>query len=171
MSRHSAKDDPATDATTWDDFRLVVADALRNKGLVPRAIEQMTAGKIKQTRLYDFINGRQQKMSAGDIRLLEPILGFRDNELLSAVPLPGSVKSAVASQHPRIALDPEGLSGKAVVRGTRLSVEFVLGLMADGWTADDIVENYVNVTQDDLLACLAYARDAVGSEKVYPSAA
>lgn len=73
--------------------------------------------------------------------------------------------------NPRITLDPEILAGKPVVRGTRLSVEFVLGLMADGWSEADIVENYPGVGHDDLLACLAYARDAVSSEKVFPSAA
>ncbi len=39
----------------------------------------------------------------------------------------------------RIALDPEVLAGKPVVRGTRLSVEFVIGLMADGWSEADIL--------------------------------
>jgi uncharacterized protein (DUF433 family) len=73
--------------------------------------------------------------------------------------------------HPRIALDPDLLSGKPVVRGTRLSVEFLIGLMAEGWSDADIIENYPGLTRDDLLACLAYARDAVGSEKVFPSAA
>ena len=71
----------------------------------------------------------------------------------------------------RIVLDPAVLAGKPVVRGTRLSVEFVLGLLAEGWSEADVVENYPNLTGDDLRACLAYARDALASEKVYPSAA
>jgi uncharacterized protein (DUF433 family) len=41
-----------------------------------------------------------------------------------------------------IALDPAVLAGKPVVRGTRLSVEFVIGLMADGWSEADILANY-----------------------------
>ena len=75
------------------------------------------------------------------------------------------------TQHPRIALDPKVLAGKPVIRGTRLSVEFVLGLMADGWTEADILANYPGLTHDDILACLAYARDTLSSEKVFPSAA
>jgi uncharacterized protein (DUF433 family) len=72
---------------------------------------------------------------------------------------------------PRIILDPEVLSGKPVIRGTRLSVEFVLGLLADGWSEADIFANYPGITHDDIIACFAYARDALSSERVFPSAA
>jgi uncharacterized protein (DUF433 family) len=71
----------------------------------------------------------------------------------------------------RIVLDPAVLAGKPVVRGTRLSVEFIIGLMADGWSEADIVANYPGLSRDDVTACLAYARDLLQSEKVYPSAA
>ena len=71
----------------------------------------------------------------------------------------------------RIVLDPALLAGKPVVRGTRLSVDFLIGLMADGWTGADILRNYPGLTQDDLTACLAYARDVLRSERVYPGAA
>lgn len=69
-----------------------------------------------------------------------------------------------------IALDPEVLAGKPI-RGTWLSVEFIIGLMADGWNETDILENYPGITRDDILACLACARDTLSSEKVFPSAA
>ena len=71
--------------------------------------------------------------------------------------------------HPRITLAPDVLVGKPVIRGTRLSVEFVIGLMADGWSEADILENYPGITH--ILACVAYARDTLSSEKVFPSAA
>ena len=74
-------------------------------------------------------------------------------------------------EHPRITLAPEVLAGKPVIRGTRLSVAFVIGLMADGWTEADILENHPGITHEDILACLAYARDTLSSEKVFPSAA
>ena len=70
-----------------------------------------------------------------------------------------------------IVLDTAVLAGKPVIRGTRLSVDFVIGLMADGWTEADILRNYPGISHDDLAACLAYARDVLRSEKVYPSAA
>jgi uncharacterized protein (DUF433 family) len=58
-----------------------------------------------------------------------------------------------------------------VIRGTRLAVEFIIGLLAEGWSEADVLSNYTGVTHEDLLACLAYARDMLSSEKVYPSAA
>jgi uncharacterized protein (DUF433 family) len=60
--------------------------------------------------------------------------------------------------HPRIALDPDVLAGKPVIRGTRLGVEYVIGLLADGWTEAEIIANYPGVAHQDILACLAYAR-------------
>lgn len=75
------------------------------------------------------------------------------------------------TDHPRISLDPDVLVGKPVIRGTRLSVEFVIGLLADGWSETDILENYPGIAREDILACLAYARDMLSSEKVFPSAA
>jgi uncharacterized protein (DUF433 family) len=75
------------------------------------------------------------------------------------------------TEHPRISIAPDVLAGKPVIRGARLSVEFVIGLMADGWGEADILSNYPDITHDDILACLAYARDTLSSEKVYPSAA
>jgi uncharacterized protein (DUF433 family) len=59
----------------------------------------------------------------------------------------------------RIVLDPAVLAGKPVIRGTRLSVEFVIGLLADGWSEDEILRNYPGLTRDDIAACLGYARD------------
>ena len=73
--------------------------------------------------------------------------------------------------HDRIVLDPAILAGKPVIRGTRLSVEFVIGLLADGWSEVDIVANYPGIGHDDILACLAYARDRLKDERIYPTAA
>jgi uncharacterized protein (DUF433 family) len=75
------------------------------------------------------------------------------------------------AEHPRITLDPDILAGKPVIRGTRLAVEFIIGLMAEGWTEADILKNYPGIAHEDILACLAYARDTLSSEKVFPSAA
>jgi uncharacterized protein (DUF433 family) len=75
-----------------------------------------------------------------------------------------------AEQSP-ITLDPNILAGKPVIRGTRMSVEFVIGLMADGWSEGDILANYPGIRREDILACLAYARETLSSERVFPSAA
>jgi uncharacterized protein (DUF433 family) len=77
----------------------------------------------------------------------------------------------MTTEFPRIALDPKGLAVKPVIRGTRLSVEFVIGLMADGWGEAEILGNYPGISRDDIIACLAYARDILSSERVFPTAA
>jgi uncharacterized protein (DUF433 family) len=69
-----------------------------------------------------------------------------------------------------IVLDPAILAGKPIVRGTRLSVEFVIGLMADGWNEADILANYPGLSRENIGACLSYARDLLHSEKVFPAA-
>jgi uncharacterized protein (DUF433 family) len=70
----------------------------------------------------------------------------------------------------RIVLDPAISAGKPVIRGSRMSVEVVIGLLADGWSEAEIVENYPGIGHDDILACLAYARDMLKDERVFPSA-
>jgi uncharacterized protein (DUF433 family) len=61
----------------------------------------------------------------------------------------------------RIASDPKVMIGKPVIRGTRITVEFVLDRLADGWTERDILENYPHLTPDDLRAVFAYAADCM----------
>ena len=68
----------------------------------------------------------------------------------------------------RIAVDPAVLVGKPVIKGTRLAVEFVVELLAEGWTHDDVIRNYPQLTPDDLRAALHYAAAAVRQEHVYP---
>ena len=70
----------------------------------------------------------------------------------------------------RIIVDPNILVGKPVVRGTRLSVAFLLGLMADGWPESEILRNYPGLAREDVLACLAYAYERVSEERVFPRA-
>lgn len=55
----------------------------------------------------------------------------------------------------RITSDPEILLGKPVVKGTRISVELILGWLANGWNFDNIIEAYPHITRDDILAALA----------------
>jgi uncharacterized protein (DUF433 family) len=68
----------------------------------------------------------------------------------------------------RIILDPAILVGKPVVKGTRLAVEFIIELLAQGWTEADVLKNYPGLTHEDVQACLAYASEVLKSEKVYP---
>jgi len=63
--------------------------------------------------------------------------------------------------------DPGILVGKPVVRGTRLSVEFVLRLFAAGWTEDEVLESYPTLTPEGLRAIFAYAAEGVEHERLY----
>ena len=71
------------------------------------------------------------------------------------------------TDHPRIVLDPQILAGKPVIKGTRLSVEFMVGLLAEGWSHAEILKQYPGVAEQDIAACLAYARDVLSAERVY----
>ena len=63
--------------------------------------------------------------------------------------------------------DPEVLVGKPVVKGTRLSVEFILSLFAEGWTEQQVLENYPTLTAESLRAVFAFAKDCMHEESFY----
>ena len=67
----------------------------------------------------------------------------------------------------RIILDPQILSGKPVIQGTRVAVEFVVDLLGSGWTVEQVLHEYDHLTAEDVQACLAYASDVLKSERVY----
>jgi uncharacterized protein (DUF433 family) len=54
----------------------------------------------------------------------------------------------------RIVVDPEILADKPVIRGTRLAVEFVIGLLAQGWSEAEVLRSYPGLTTEDVQACL-----------------
>ena len=69
--------------------------------------------------------------------------------------------------HDRIVVDPKVLAGKPIVKGTRIAVEFVIDLLARGWTTEQILREYDHLTLEDIHACLAYASDVLKSERTY----
>jgi uncharacterized protein (DUF433 family) len=68
----------------------------------------------------------------------------------------------------RIVVDPEVLTGKPVIRGTRLAVEFILELLAAGQSQNELLANYPGLTREDILACLSYASYLAHEYKAYP---
>ena len=68
----------------------------------------------------------------------------------------------------RIEFNPKILAGKALIKGTRISVEFLLELLANGWSKKSILENYPQLSPDDIHAALEYARRLVKEEHVLP---
>ena len=68
----------------------------------------------------------------------------------------------------RINSDPAVLAGKPVINGTRMSVEFIVGLLARGWSTEDVLKEYDHITREDVQACLAYAHQLLADERLYP---
>lgn len=67
----------------------------------------------------------------------------------------------------RITVDPEVLTGKPIIKGTRISVGFVVELLGRGATVTDILEEYDHITAEDIQACLAYSGELLKSERIY----
>ena len=63
----------------------------------------------------------------------------------------------------RIVLDPTVMVGKPVIRGTRLTVDFILGLLARGTPEAEILEEYTGLTREDIQACLLFAKQSLAS--------
>lgn len=68
----------------------------------------------------------------------------------------------------RIVVDQKILVGKPVIKGTRLSVEFILDLLATGWSIERILDDYPQLEREDVMAVLKYAAEMVKEEKIYP---
>jgi len=68
----------------------------------------------------------------------------------------------------RITCDPEILSGKPVISGTRLSVEYIRNLLAHGSTSEEILEEYNQLSPDGILACLLFASRSLSSVSFLP---
>ena len=68
----------------------------------------------------------------------------------------------------RIITNPHIMVGKPVIRGTRLTVEFVLDRIAHGATAEDLLAEYVGLTNDDISACLLFAKKSLAETDYLP---
>ncbi|TWT45836.1 hypothetical protein RAS1_22710 [Phycisphaerae bacterium RAS1] len=71
----------------------------------------------------------------------------------------------------RIVANPAVLVGKPIIKGTRISVELVIGLLARGYTAEQVLQQYDHLSFEDIQACLEYARELIESERVFPAPA
>jgi uncharacterized protein (DUF433 family) len=67
----------------------------------------------------------------------------------------------------RITADADVLVGKPIVKGTRISVELVIDLLARGYTAEQVLAQHDQLSADDIRACLAYASEVLKNERVF----
>jgi uncharacterized protein (DUF433 family) len=70
----------------------------------------------------------------------------------------------------RIVLDPKVMVGKPVIKGTRLTVEHILNLLAHGAKVEEIIQEYNGLTQEDIQACLLFATRSLESTSFMPLA-
>lgn len=68
----------------------------------------------------------------------------------------------------RIIVDSKIMVGKPIIKGTRLTVQHILGLLAQGMTSEEIMQEYRNLTKEDILACLTFARDTLANTAFAP---
>ena len=61
----------------------------------------------------------------------------------------------------RITMNPEVKVGKPVIRGTRLTVDFIIGLLGHGMTFEEILAEYSHISREDILACLLFAQKSL----------
>jgi len=66
----------------------------------------------------------------------------------------------------RITADPRIFKGKPIIRGMRISVEMILGLLAQGVTIDEILKDYPDLEYEDILACMSYAHSILANESL-----
>lgn len=71
----------------------------------------------------------------------------------------------------RIILDPRVMTGQPVIKGTRLTVQFILRSLAQGVTIESLLEEYSNLSREDILACLEYASKTLEDTTFMPMAA
>lgn len=71
----------------------------------------------------------------------------------------------------RISIDSKVMVGKPVIRGTRIPVELIVRMLAQGIPESDVLREYPRLRPDDIRAALAYAAQALANEDVFPLAA
>ena len=68
----------------------------------------------------------------------------------------------------RITMNPKVMGGKPVIQGTRLTVQYILKLLADGWSFVDIKKEYDGISDQDISACITYASEVLDNTEFIP---
>ncbi|MBI2145420.1 DUF433 domain-containing protein [Candidatus Woesearchaeota archaeon] len=68
----------------------------------------------------------------------------------------------------RIVVDPKVMAGKPIIRGTRVPVDAILQRIAEGMTFEEVLQDYPNITREDIKAALEYSANVVRGEDIIP---
>lgn len=71
----------------------------------------------------------------------------------------------MADWRDRVVMDPDILVGKPTIKGTRISVELIIGWLGNDWSVEDILESYPHLTREDVLAALSFAAEYLRDER------
>lgn len=96
---------------------------------------------------------------------LKGLDGFKQEDAFRGMEVARVTKSELLG---RITLNPNVMVGKPVIKGTRLTVQYILGLMAQGATVEEILAEYPGLTREDVLACLLFAAEALDNAAFLP---
>ena len=69
----------------------------------------------------------------------------------------------------RIIISPDVMLGKPVIKGTRITVEFIIKKLAEGMEVNEIIAEYPPLARDDIMACLAYSADVISRYEILVS--
>src|SRR5579864_8980719 len=94
--------------------------------------------------------------------------GARAGRTVGGLTLTGEEQMLAEPLLDRIEIDPQVMLGKPVIRGTRITVEIILEKIAAGCPIEEILAEYPRLTRDDVLAAVAYARQAIGTDEFFP---
>lgn len=149
-------------------MELTVPQVAERLGKSPETIRRW----IRSGRLRAYKVGTTHVVDEADLDVVVPPKSGR-----AAEPSQAPYMAAVESADPivdrgllsRIGMDSRVLTGKPVIRGTRISVELILGDLSTGATHGEIVAMYPHISSEDIRACLAYAAYRLASEAVYPA--
>ncbi len=141
---------------------LTVPEAARRARVSAETVRRwIRAGKLSSQKVgtQHLVEERDVDALAGRSRVAEEPVTYT-TQALDEVGVP--------SLRGRIVVDPRVVVGKPVVRGTRIPVDLVLTLLAQGWSVPELLDNYPSLTDADVRACLAFAATRINEEHVLP---
>ncbi|MFN7920213.1 MAG: DUF433 domain-containing protein [Bryobacteraceae bacterium] len=112
--------------------------------------------------------GRRSRCSSQPLLALWTLSSCRTHRTVRPKPAPALPRGFYRARPPAVPPAAGILVGKPVIKGTRLAVEFIVDLLAAGWTHERILENYPHLRLEDIHACLTYAAELLHSEHVTP---
>ena len=89
-----------------------------------------------------------------------------ENEPAAPMKIGATIREAHMNWREHIDRNPEVLSGKPKINGTRISVELILERLGDGWTIEQLLEAYSQINREQIQACLAYAAESLATDEI-----